>query len=138
VISQKLGGTGENAFVQGIVLSTNPGVRRFLSLSEREVETLSGNPRDLARNLAVQTARIAKTDLGLATAAILKETQGKGEFRFETHCCLHTPEGREELESVLGGESAIVRERASIIALDLVRKYILKPKLSDSSNNTNE
>jgi hypothetical protein len=53
------------------------------------------------------------------------EEQKKGEYRVETYHSLSTADGVENQEHVLGGELWMVRERASIIALDLLRKYLL-------------
>jgi len=44
----------------------------------------------------------------------------------ETYYSLSTSLGTENQELPLGGELPVVRERSSIIALDLIRKYLLQ------------
>jgi hypothetical protein len=56
----------------------------------------------------------------------ITEEQRKGEYRIETYYSLSTSTRIENQEYSLGGELWMVRERASIIALDMLRKYLLK------------
>jgi hypothetical protein len=65
-------------------------------------------------------------DIGLATFAKEVEKQVKEEYRFETYYALATPSGIEHQEHLLGGELSMVRERAAILAIDTLRKYLLK------------
>ena len=67
-----------------------------------------------------------KTDFGLAMFGKIVEKQGEGEYRIETYYSLSASTGIENQEYSLGGEPWMVRERAAIIALDMVRKYLLK------------
>jgi hypothetical protein len=76
--------------------------------------------------LARKSRNEYKTDLGLAVFGKFVEEQGKGEFRAEIYYSLSTPLGMESQKYSLGGEITMVRERASIIALDFLRKYLLK------------
>jgi hypothetical protein len=66
------------------------------------------------------------TDIGLAMFARIAEEQKKGEYRVETHYSLSTSTGDQNQEQLIGGELGTVRERAAIIALDFLRKYLLK------------
>ncbi|MCJ7748410.1 MAG: CinA family nicotinamide mononucleotide deamidase-related protein [Desulfobacterales bacterium] len=126
IISQKLGSTGSLSFVQGFVLPTDISQRRFLNLSIEEFNSLSKDPNRFTESLARKSRDEYKTDLGLAMFGKFIEEQGKGEYRAETYYSLSTPLGIESQKYSLGGEIAMVRERASIIALDLLRKYLLK------------
>ena len=126
IVSQKLGATGSPSFVQGVVLPTEVSQRKFLNLSETEFQPLNEDPKNLADSLAQMTCHANETDLGLALIAKTKEEQVKGEFRIETFYALSTPTGIERQDSPLGGEPHMVRERSSIIGLDLLRKFLLK------------
>jgi nicotinamide-nucleotide amidase len=126
VASQKLGATGSPSFIQGVVLPTEISQRKFLNLSETDFQPLEKDPKNLADSLAQKTRHANGTDLGLALIAKTKEEQVKGEFRIETFYALSAPSGIERQESPLGGEPHLVRERSSIIGLDLLRKFLLK------------
>jgi hypothetical protein len=52
--------------------------------------------------------------------------RGNGEYRIETYYSLSTPGGIENQEYSMGGELWMVRERTSIIALDMLRKYLIR------------
>jgi hypothetical protein len=67
-----------------------------------------------------------KTDLGLSMFGRIAKKQGEGDYGIETYYSLSTSTGIENQEYSLGGEPWMVRERASIIALDMLRKYLLK------------
>ena len=126
LISQKFGGTGTPAFIQGIVLPSEASQRRFFKVSEKEFNTTKSDLQKMADFLAQRAKDETGTNLGLAVCGRISEEQIKGEFRIKTCYSLAAPEGMERQEHDLGGEPQIVRERASIIALDLLRKYLLK------------
>ncbi len=126
LVSQKLGGTGTPAFIQGIALPSEVSQRRFLNIPEREFNTTRTSLQEMADSLAQRVKDEAGTNLGLAVCGKISEEQIKGEFRIKTCYSLAAPEGIEKQEQDLGGEPQIVRERSSIIALDLLRKYLLK------------
>jgi nicotinamide-nucleotide amidase len=126
VVSQKLGGTGGASFIQGIILPSAISQRRFLNLSQSDFDSLRREPRKLTEALARRVRHETGTDLGLAVYGEVLEEQTRGEFRIQNHYSLATPEEIESHENALGGEPLVVRERSSIFALDLLRKYLLK------------
>ena len=126
ILCQKLSGTRSPAFAQGICLPSDISQRRFLNLSEEKFKALADHPRELADSLARKAREEFSTNLGLATFGRMIEEQGKEEYRFETCCSLSTPSEVENQEYPLGGELSMIRERAAILALDTVRKYLLK------------
>jgi nicotinamide-nucleotide amidase len=126
IISQKLASTGIQSFVQGTVLSSETSQRAFLSLSPEEFNSLRDDPKRFAGLLAEKSRNGLRTDLGLAMFARVAEEQKKGEYRVETYYSLSTSTGNENQEHSIGGELWTVRERAAIIALDMLRKYLLK------------
>jgi nicotinamide mononucleotide (NMN) deamidase PncC len=130
IISQKLANTGIQSFVQGSVLSSETSQRAFLGLSPEQFNSLRDDPKRFAEVLAGRCRAGLGTDLGLAMSARIAEEQKKGEYRVETYYSLSTSAGNENQEHSIGGELWTVRERAAIIALDFLRKYLLKTRQS--------
>ncbi len=125
IVSQKLTSTGTKSFIQGIIPPSEGSQKDFLSLSQQEFDSLKTDPRRFADSLAQRARDKFKTDIGLAVFAKITEKQGEGDFRIETYYSLSTSSGVENQEYAMGGELWMVRERASIIALDFLRKHLL-------------
>jgi nicotinamide-nucleotide amidase len=130
IISQKLASTNSPSFPQGVFLPLGSSQIRFLKMTEEEFSVLSKEPKKLTDLLAIKVREEFETDLGLAMFGKISEDQGKGNYKGETFCSLSTSSGVENQEYPLGGELLMIRERASIIALDTLRKYLLKKKHS--------
>ncbi len=128
IVSQKLTSTESNSFIQGVVLPSENSQRQFLNLSLKEFNSLRKNSKGFSDLLAQKSRNEFKTDLGLAMFGKIVEKQGEGEYRIETYYSLSTSGGIENQEYSMGGELWMVRERASIIAVDFLRKYLLKMK----------
>jgi len=126
IISHKLTSTGSHSLFQGMILPTDSSQSGFLKISEGEIDSLQKDPRILADRLALKAKDKFKTTLGFAMHGKIVEEQGRGEYRVETFYALSTENGIERQEYSLGGELWMVRERASIIALDMLRKYLLR------------
>jgi len=126
IISQKLTSLDSNSFVQGTVLPSEKSQRAFLGLSSDEYNSLKEDLKRFADLLAQKSRNEFKTDLGLAVFGKIAEKQGEGEYQMETYYSLSTSGGIENQEYSMGGELWMVRERTSIIALDFLRKYLLK------------
>ncbi len=126
IISQKLTSTNSNSFIQGIVLPSETSKSQFLNLSLKEIDSLRVDSKRFTDSLAQKAREKFKTDLGLAMSGKIAEKQGEGEYRIETFYSLSTSTGIENQEYFLGGELWMARERASIIALDMLRKYLLR------------
>jgi len=125
-ISQKLAGTSSSSFIHGTVLPSEISQRQFLALSIKEFDVLQGNPVRFVNALAEKGRTESGVSLGLAMFGRIGEEQKKGEYRAETYFSLSTANGIENQEHSLGGELWMVRERASIMALDFLRKYLLQ------------
>ena len=126
ILSQKLASTDNNSFTQGIVLPSQTSQREFLNLSVKEFDSLREDSKTFTESFAQKARNEFKTDIGLSMVGKILEKQGEGEYRIETYYSLSTSTGEEGQEYSLGGELWMVRERAAIIALDMLRKYILK------------
>jgi nicotinamide-nucleotide amidase len=125
-ISQKLAGTSSPFFIHGVVLPSEISQRQFLALSAKDFDALKRDPMRFVNSLAEKGRIESEASLGLAVFGKIGEEQKKGEYGVETYYSLSTAEGVENQEHALGGELWTVRERASIIALDMVRKYLLR------------
>jgi len=95
-------------------------------LSLSEFDSLKKNSQRITDSLAQKARDEFKTDLGLSMFGKIAQKQGEGDYRIETYYSLSTSTGIDNQEYSLGGELWMVRERASIIALDMLRKYLLK------------
>lgn len=125
-ILQKLTSTEPPSLFQGIVLPSAIVVRKFLALSQEEFDVSAKDQNHLTESLSKRACDFFGTTLGLAQSAKTIEKHRDDEVRVETNYSLSTPLGVITEEHTLGGERTMVRERASVIALDMVRKYLLK------------
>jgi nicotinamide-nucleotide amidase len=125
-ISQKLVGTASSSFIHGTVLPSEISQKHFLALSVKDFDSLKGDPMRFVNSLAEKGRTESGASLGLAMCGKIGEEQKKGEYRVETYYSLSTAEGIENQQHALGGELWMVRERVSIIALDMLRKYLLQ------------
>ena len=138
IICQKLTSTGSNSFIQGEVLPSENSQRAFLGLSSEEHNSLKKDSKRFADLLAKKSRNEFKTDLGLAMfgksvrleteiaekQVVATRNRGEGEYRIETYYSLSTSGGIENQEYSMGGELWMVQERTSIVALDMLRKYL--------------
>ena len=126
IISQKLANTGSASFAQGLVLQSETSQRRFLNVSPEAFRAMREDQKSLTDAFAEKARQEGGADIGLAVHSRVLEEQGGDEYRMETFFSLATLDGMERQDHVLGGELSTSRERASIMALDLLRKYLLK------------
>ena len=126
IVSQKLGAAGSPSFVQGFVLPSDLSQRKFLQLEPNEFNSIRRDPLRFTDTMAQKTRDEAGTDIGLALFGRAVEEQGRGEYGMEIYQSLSTSSGMKNQSYPLGGEVLTVRERASILALDMVRKYLLQ------------
>jgi len=124
-ISQKLAGTSSPSFINGTILPSGISQRKFLALSDRDFEVLMEEPVRFVNSLAEKNRIESGGSLGLAMFGKTGEEQKRGEYRVETYYSLSDGNRVENQQHTLGGEPWTVRERASIIALDFLRKYLL-------------
>jgi len=125
-ISQKFTSTGTTSFFQGVVLPSEPSQRHFLGLSFEEFNSLREDSKRFNDSLAKRALNEFKTGFGIAVSGKIYEKHGEEDHRMETYYALLASTGIENQEYSLGGELWMVRERAAIIALDMLRKYLLK------------
>lgn len=125
-ISQKMVTTGSHTFHQGVILPSVDSQRGFLNLPEEGFNFSMNEPIKWTELLAKKGRDKFKTDLTLATFGKVVEELNKGEYRMETFYVLNDQDHIEHLQQPLGGELWMIRERASILALDMLRKYLIK------------
>lgn len=126
IISHKLAGTGSQSFIQGQILASETSQKAFLNLPGDGFESLKKDPQKLADLLANRARDLYDTNLALALFAKVGEEEGKETYRVQTCYSLSNPMGIRSQEYPLGGELPMVRERAAILGLDMLRKYLLK------------
>ncbi len=124
LLSHKLTSTESPSFLKGMVLPRLETMFEFLNWSSEG--GISSDLAILTEQLAERARQEVRADVGLALMGKILKDQGKNEFLFETHYALATPKGTEKYNYILGGESWMVRERTTIIALDLLRKYLIR------------
>jgi len=132
LVSQKLTSEDRVSFLRGLVLPSEPSQREFLGLGPEEFRNRSLDLKEFTNALARRAQTFFKTDLGLALHTKGIEKMKEGEYRAEACFSLSASEDLENQQYPLGGEFPILRERASVIALDMVRKYLLKRRALSS------
>jgi nicotinamide-nucleotide amidase len=126
LVSQKLTSEGRASSLRGLVLPSQSAQREFLGLGPEEFLTVSQNLKEVTNALACQGQRFFKTDLGLALHTKGIDKMKEGEYHAEACFSLSASQTQtvEIQQYPLGGERPMLRERASVIALDMLRKYL--------------
>ena len=124
-IAHRFSGTGSPAFAQGIVLPGAEAQRSFLGCPADEFEALLREPGRLAAVLAEAARCRFGVDVALANCGLFRVEAGKPDHKGESHTVLARAEGPVANAQPLGGELPMVRERAAILAIDLLRKTLL-------------
>lgn len=125
MIAQKLSSTHSPSFVRGVIIPSEISQGQFLNLSVPQLNSLRDDSKRFTELLARKAQSEFKTDIGLAMFGKIVDQQSKEEVRMETHYSLSTSSKVESQEYSLGGELWMLRERSAIIALDMLRKYLL-------------
>jgi nicotinamide-nucleotide amidase len=124
-IAHRFAGTGSATFSEGIVLPGVDAQQRFLGCSPDGYEALAKEPVRLAAALADTARSRFGVDVALSNVGVFRPEDGRPEHKGESHTALATARGSVPNTQVLGGELPMVRERATILALDLLRKTLL-------------
>jgi nicotinamide-nucleotide amidase len=99
--------------------------QRFLGCSPDGYEALAKEPARLAAALADTARSRFGVDVALSNVGVFRPEDGRPEHKGESHTALATARGSVPNTQVLGGELPMVRERATILAIDLLRKTLL-------------
>lgn len=125
-ISQKMTAVRTHSFLQGFILPSMDSQKQFLNFTGDELNFAMNEPLTWTELLAKKGRDQFKTDLTLATFGKVIEELNKEEYRMETFYVLNDQDHFEHIQQPLGGELWMIRERASILALDMLRKYLIK------------
>jgi len=125
LISNRFAETNSQSFIQGLILSSEISIRKFLKISKEEFDFIKKDQKQLTALMAKRIRNEYGVTLGLSSYGKILNKDLEGEYKMETFYCLDTPSGLERKEFILGGEPATIKERASIIALDFLRRYLL-------------
>jgi nicotinamide-nucleotide amidase len=124
-ISARFAGTGSPAFAQGMVLPDARAQRWFLECSADACEAFLKEPARLAAALADAARSQLGVELAMANVGAFRPEEGRPEHKGESYTVLATANGPIPNVQPLGGELPMVRERATILAIDLLRKSLL-------------
>jgi nicotinamide-nucleotide amidase len=124
-IAHRFSGTGSPVFSQGIVVPGVEAQRGFLGSSPDGYAALAKDPARLAAALADTARARFGVDVALANLGSFRPEDGRPEHKGESHTALATAKGSVPNTQILGGELPMVRERATILAIDLLRKTLL-------------
>jgi nicotinamide-nucleotide amidase len=124
-ICHRFAGTESPVFSQGVVLPCTEAQRGFLDCPADEFEALVREPARLAAALADTARRRFGADVALANAGCFRPEAGRPEYKGESHTALAMARGGVANPQPLGGELPMIRERATILAIDLLRKTLL-------------
>jgi nicotinamide-nucleotide amidase len=124
-IAHRFAGTGSPVFSQGLVLPGVEAQRGFLGCWPDDYDVLAKEPARLAAALADTARSRSSVDVALANVGVFRPEEGRPEHKGESHTALATANGPISNVQPLGGELPMVRERASILAIDLLRKSLL-------------
>jgi len=114
--------TGTRAFVQGFVFPSRKGQMSFLGLSGRAFSALMRDPEAWAQ--ALSRRLLDSAEVGLSIAGTLKPLKEE----MVATVAISIAQGREALSQSwqIGGTCDGVVKRASIMALDMLRRYLLE------------
>ncbi len=124
-IAHRFTGTGSPAFSRGIVLPDDAALREFLNCTAGEFEPVRQDPARLAAALAETAQCRSGAEMALANVGVFRPEEGRPEHKGESHTVLATAAGPIRNVQPLGGELPMIRERATILAIDLLRKSLL-------------
>ncbi len=124
-MAARFSGTGSPALSQGIVLPNAEVLQGFLGCTPDEFEVLLAEPARLAGALAELARSRFGVDVALANVAVCRPEEGRPEHKVESHTVLAIAGGPISNVQPLGGELPMVRERATILAIDLLRKTLV-------------
>ncbi len=126
VVAQRLTQARAAAFRGGVVLPTAEAACRWLGLTEAEFLPLAAAPPALAEALASRAREVFGASIGLGQVGL---PPGPNEPELATgrsYLCLVTPQGGNPFEYGFGGVRPDEQARIGIIALDRLRKLLLR------------
>jgi len=122
LLCQRILRTGTPRFVQGFVLPSKKPQISFLRLPSRAFSVLISHQENFSAALAKRVLEHA--DVGLAVTGEFKTS--KGEAPGTLAISIAVGEENQSKSWRIGGTRDSVTERASIMALDMLRRYLLK------------
>jgi nicotinamide-nucleotide amidase len=122
LICRKILGSGSHRLVQGFILPSRESQVSFLGLSRRHFSALSKQVD--AYSMALARGLLDHADIGLAIAGDFKVSRGRLTGTLAVSVAERT--GEQSRSWTLGGPREGTTERASIMALDLLRRYLLE------------
>jgi nicotinamide-nucleotide amidase len=126
IVAQRLTQARAAWFAGGVVLPTGEAARRWLGTGEAEFIPLAAAPAALAEALASRAREAFGVDLGLAQVGVPPAPGDPDLVSGRSYFCIATPEGTNPFEFGFGGVRPDEQARVGIIALDRLRKLLLR------------
>jgi nicotinamide-nucleotide amidase len=128
LIAQRLSGTESAQFLRGIVLNTEETTKGFLGVEAGEFGRLMKDRERFILSLAEKTRQHCGSDLGLSASVFSEEGASKEGRQTRAHIYIGiTSEGMEKsADHPMGGTMRMLRERTAVLALDMLRRELLK------------
>ncbi len=126
IVAQRLTQVRTAAFLGGVVLPSAGAARRYLGLGEPEFIPLAAAPAALAEALASRARELFGASIALAQVGV---APAPGEPEIATgrsYLCIVTPQGGNPFEYGFGGARPDEQARIGALALDRLRKLLLR------------
>jgi nicotinamide-nucleotide amidase len=127
IVCQRISRTGSPLFVQVFVLPSRKSEKSFLRLSHRAFAVLAENQENYT--FALATRVLEQADVSLAVTGDFKTSNR--ELRGTVSVAIAQNSNEESKSWRIGGTRDGVAERASIMALDTLRKFLVKKASSE-------
>jgi nicotinamide-nucleotide amidase len=120
--------SGSSAYVErGVVTYSNRSKIELLGVSDELIRMHGAVSKEVAEAMATGIRRVAGTDIGLSTTGIAGPTGGTDEKPVGLVWIGYASKGETvAVEHHSGGSRALIKERSSQTALELVRRRLLK------------
>lgn len=126
VVAQRFIQVRAAAFRGGVVLPDAEAARRWLGLTQAEFIPLAAAPPALAEALASRACEVFGAAIGLAQVGLPPAPDEPELVTGRSYICLVTPQGSNPFEYGFGGVRPDEQARIGIIALDRLRKLLLR------------
>ncbi|HWP34470.1 MAG TPA: CinA family nicotinamide mononucleotide deamidase-related protein [Thermodesulfobacteriota bacterium] len=126
VIAQRFTQARVAPFRGGLVLPTGEAARIYLGLSDAEFIPLAAAPPALAEALASRVRETFEATVGLAQVGLPPGPRDPAGAAGRSYFCIATPQGTNPFEYGIGGVRPDEQARVGMIALDRLRRLLLR------------
>jgi len=113
-------------FERGIISYSNKSKIEILKVPEKLIKTFGAVSEKVSKSMAENIRKISKVDIGLSTTGIAGPTGATSQKPVGlVYISLSTIKDTITERHIFKGDREIIKERASIFALDLLRRYFI-------------